>query len=149
MIHEKVKTVWDDSWSSHGELLGWLPVFDEDFNAITYYSCRNEHPEAEYNRVVPCFHIQVSDDWTTCKEDFFFLEKLRKGAREKDVLLHEIYRDDYIKNFNENKFVVLFVGCDDGDKVMRFKDREAAIEFLECTEYYDEIFDTHDMLMEY
>lgn len=146
MMHDKVNTSWAFRFND-SELLGYLPVFDEDFNAISYYSCENLHPEREYNRVVPCYHYNVRDDWTSNEEEFFMQESLHPKAREDQVLRHEIYRDDYINNYNENKYVVIFVGCDDGDKVMRFKDRNAAIEFLEGITYYDEIFDTHEMLM--
>lgn len=146
MIHDKVNVNWNNVFKS-SELLGYLPVFDEDFNAISYYSCENLHPDSEFKRVVPCYHYNVSDDWTTNEEEFFMREALHPKAREDLVLRHEIYRDDYIKNFNENKFVVIFIGCDDGDKVMRFKDRTSAIEFLDSITYYDEIFDTHEMLM--
>lgn len=145
MMHDMVNTSWGFRFNS--ELLGYLPVFDEDFNAISYYSCENLHPEREYNRVVPCYHYNVNEDWQSAEEEFFMRESLHKKAREDQKLRHEVYRDDYIKNFNENKYVVIFVGCDDGDKVMRFKDREAAIEFLNSITYYDEIFDTHEMLM--
>lgn len=145
MIQDMVNTSWGFRFNS--ELLGYLPVFDEDFNAISYYSCENLHPEREYNRVVPCYHYKVYDGWMSNEEEFFMQESLHPTAREDQVLRHEIYRDDYIKNYNENKYIVIFVGCDDGDKVMRFKDREHAIEFLNSITYYDEIFDTHEMLM--
>jgi len=146
MIHDKATTVWDLHFSN-SELLGYLPVLDEHFGAISYYSCENLHPEREYNRVVPCFQHNVNDEWRSNEEQFFMQESLDKKAREEQKLRHEIYRDDYIKNFNENKFLVIFVGCDDGDKIMRFKDREAAITFLKNIAFYDEIFDTHEMLM--
>ncbi|QOI72160.1 hypothetical protein pEaSNUABM50_00136 [Erwinia phage pEa_SNUABM_50] len=144
MIHDKVNTLWGLRFND-SELLGYLPVFDEEYKAISYYSCENMHPEYEYRRVVPCYQYKVSDEWTSSEEDFFMQEKLPKKSREDLVLQHEIYRDDYIKNFQDNKYVVIFVGCDDGDKVMRFKDRESAIKFLEGITYYDEIFD--DMLL--
>lgn len=146
MIHEKVNTSWGCRFKD-SELLGYLPVFDEEFNAISYYSCENLHPDREHNRVVPCYQYSIGDNWTTAEENFFMLEELHPKSREEDKLRHEIYRDDYIQNFNDNKYVVIFVGCDDGDKIMRFKDREHAIEFLEGITYYDEIYDTHDMLM--
>ncbi|QOI71076.1 hypothetical protein pEaSNUABM12_00138 [Erwinia phage pEa_SNUABM_12] len=144
MIHDKVNTLWGLRFND-SELLGYLPVFDEEYKAISYYSCENIHPEYEYRRVVPCYQYKVSEEWTSSEEDFFMQEKLPKKSREDLVLQHEIYRDDYIKNFQDNKYVVIFVGCDDGDKVMRFKDRESAIKFLEGITYYDEIFD--DMLL--
>ncbi|SOK58410.1 hypothetical protein [Yersinia phage fHe-Yen9-04] len=140
MIHDKVNTLWGLRFND-SELLGYLPVFDEDHKAISYYSCENMHPEYEYRRVVPCYQYKVSEDWTAAEEDFFMQEHLPKKSRGYLVLQHEIYRDDYIKNFQDNKYVVIFVGCDDGDKVMRFKDRDSAINFLESITYYDEIFD--------
>lgn len=146
MIHDKATTVRDRRFSG-SELLGYLPVLDEQFAAISYYSCENIHPEREHNRIVPCFHYNVNDEWQSNEEQFFMQKSLDKKVREDQKLRHEIYRDDYIKNFNENKFVVIFVGCDDGDKIMRFKDQDAALTFLKNITFYDEIFDTHEMLM--
>jgi hypothetical protein len=146
MIHDKVNVNWTFCYNSD-RLLGYLPVFDEDFRAISYYSCENMHPEAEHRRVVPCYHYHIWEDWMTSEEEYYMQETLSPKTSYNSVLHHEIYRDDYIKNYNENKFVVMFVGCDDGDKFMRFKDRESAIEFLESITYYDEIFDTQVLLM--
>lgn len=146
MIHDKVNTSWVYTFNS-SELLGYLPVLDEDYNAISYYSCENMHPNSEHKRVVPCYHFNVNDDYILSDEEFFMQECLPPKSREDLVLFHEVYRDDFIKNFNEKKFIVIFVGCDDGDKYMRFKDRESAIEFLNSITYYDEIFGKNDFLM--
>lgn len=125
------------SYSS--EFLGFIPVLDPNYSCCSYYSVENIHPNAEYERVVPCFEFNNEEIFEV--EEFFFkeTETLSKKIREDLKLEHEIYRDEYIENFKK-KYVVLFVGCDDGDKVMRFESKQHALDFLSNI-YFDEIID--------
>ncbi|AFC21589.1 hypothetical protein GAP32_139 [Cronobacter phage vB_CsaM_GAP32] len=147
MIHDNIEV--NCNHLLNRTLLGFLPVFDVEYNSISYYSVENIHPNREYERVVPCYHLEVSDDWVCEQEHFFMQECLPPKSRENLVLLHEIYRDEYIDNFTNKKYIVIFVGCDDGDKIMRFKDHNDAVKFLNGISYYDEIFDKNEMLMLY
>ena len=146
IIHDNITTCWGNPEDIN--FLCYIPVLDPEYKGCTYYSCENTHPNKIYDRVVPCYHLNVDDDWKNPHEDWFFRETLPKGIRHDLVLEHAVLRDEYVHRFNTMKYIVRFIGCDDGDKIMRFHNKEDALEFLNSTKSFDEIYD-NDFLMEY
>lgn len=123
------------------DFLGFLPVLDHEENS--YYTVENIHPEKNYERVSPVFG-EYNTDVRTEKEWWYEQEQLPKGSREVHVLDHEFYRGEVLERIARCPYCVWFVGCDDGDKFMRFESKEAALEFFKYIDFYDEI-DAHPL----
>lgn len=130
------------------DFLGYVPVLDPTYNGCAYYSCENVHPEREYERVVPCYHLNVENEWINPTEQWCMQPSLPRGVHHDLVLQHQVLKDDYIERFNTMKYIVMFIGCDDGDKIMRFLNKEHALEYLNSVSSFEEIYD-NDFIMEY
>ena len=126
---------------SVGEFLGFLPVLDPEENG--YYTVSNDHPNRFYERVSPIFGERNTDIRTEL-EWWYEQPELPKGSRLDMVLDHEIYRGEVLERIERCPYCVWFVGCDDGDKFMRFESKEAALEFFSDIDFYDEI-DEHPL----
>lgn len=123
------------------DFLGFLPVLNPEENG--YYTVANIHPEKNYERVSPVFG-EFNTDIRTEMEWWYAQEELPKGSRLERVLDHEIYRDEWLERITLCPYCVWFVGCDDGDKFMRFESKEAAIDFFKHIDFYDEV-DVHPL----
>lgn len=119
------------------EFLGYLLVDDVDQHG--YYTVSNSAPNPVCERVSPVFG-EYNDTVMTDLE-CWYEKPTYKGMRENDALQHEYYRDEYLERLSTHKYCVWFMGCDDGDKFMRFESKESAIEFLNNIELFDEIDD--------
>ena len=118
------------------ELMGFMPALDSEVHS--YYTVENIHPNAEYSRVSPVFG-KYCDAMTDL--ELWYEAGVPKGLREEQRLLHELYRDEYLLRTQTHKYCVWFEGCDDGDSFMRFESKESALEFLEETNFFDEIYE--------
>lgn len=118
------------------DFLGFLPVLDHENNS--YYTVSNEHPEREYERVSPIFG-EYNDTIRTELEWWYEQPELPKGTRLEQVLNHEFYRGDVLERIDRCNYCVWFVGCDDGDKFMRFESKKDALDFFKYIDFYDEI----------
>lgn len=123
------------------DFLGFLPVLDCEENS--YYTVANEHPERHYERVSPIFG-EYNADIRTELEWWFEKPELPEGSRLNQVLEHEMYRGEVLERIERCQYCVWFVGCDDGDKFMRFESKAAALEFFSNVDFYDEI-DEHPL----
>lgn len=121
---------------SDTEFLGFLPALDPDEHS--YYTVSNEHPHRDYDRVSPIFGV-LNLNIRTELEHWYIQPELPKGSRLKLVLNHELYRDEVIERIERCPYCVWFVGCDDGDKFMRFENKEAALEFFKYIDFFEEI----------
>lgn len=118
------------------DFLGFLPVLDPDVHS--YYSVSNEHPNKIFDRVSPVFggyNMSIKTD----QEYWYAQETLPSGTRHNTILEHEFYRDEWLERFKRCKYCVWFVGCDDGDKFMRFESKDDALDFLNNIDFFDEI----------
>lgn len=120
------------------EFLGFLPVCDHEERG--YYSVANDHPNRVYERVSPTFG-EYNKNILTELEYWYQQPELPKGSRVESVLEHEFYRDEVLDRIERCPYCVWFVGCDDGDKFMRFESKDAALEFFETIDFFDEIED--------
>ena len=123
---------------SNSGFLGFLPVLDPDEH--TYYTVCNEHPYREYERVSPIFG-EHNPNIRTELEYWYMQPELPKGSRHSLVLNHELYRDEIIERIERCPYCVWFVGCDDGDKFMRFENKDAALEFFKYIDFFDEVYE--------
>lgn len=123
------------------DFLGFLPVLDPEENG--YYTVANDHPERHYERVSPIFG-EYNTDIRTELEWWYEQPELPKGSRLDRVLEHEFYRGEVLERIERCPYCVWFVGCDDGDKFMRFESKEAALEFFSSVDFFDEV-DEHPL----
>ena len=123
---------------------GFLPVLDIETH--NYFSVANIHPDSEYKRVSPVMGINTP--YPYCMEEYFV---------DKDLIKKEDYKksghkgsyEDYVKkyydvkeNIKNNPYLLIFVGCDDGDVGMRFPDETAALNYIQNeVVYFDEVYD--------
>ncbi len=135
------------------ELFGFLPVFDVDRHG--YYSVKNDHPQAEFERITPV--LGRICDYPYCSGEYIADHKLiPKEQFKKYNKTHGIKGTytDYVNNYNavkkniaENPYLLVFVGCDDGDTGMRFPDRETALDYIQNQiVYFDEVYEDKRML---
>lgn len=116
------------------DFLGFLPVIDPDNHS--YYTVANDHPERIYERVSPVFG-EYNNDIVSELESWYSQETLPKWTREEQKLEHEFYRGEVLERLERCKYCIWFVGCDDGDKFMRFESKESALEFLNNITAFD------------
>lgn len=141
LIFDKVDSYWYEP--NNPSFIGCVPVLDPEYGACEYYSCENVHPEKEYDRIVPCYHHKVDSEWMTDIEKWYFEQTLNDNIRpDSDTRNHFIHR------FYTLKYIVRFIGCDNGDKLLRFVDKEHALEYLNSVSSFEEIYD-NEFLMEY
>lgn len=124
------------------EFLGFLPICDD---ALTYYSVQNIGTNTEYERVTPVFGEYNNEIQTEIES--WFQNPFKGKGREEDRLRHEYYRDEFLKRFEECKYCVWFLGCDDADYFMRFKTKEDALQYLTSVDFFDEVYENEQSMM--
>lgn len=125
------------------DFLGFLPLIDVD--GLEYYTVENKGRLSDiFARVSPV--IGEESDMIT-ELEYWFTQPIPQDAREERKLYHEYYRDEFIKRLQEWKYCVRFLGCDDADYFMRFKNKEHALEFLNTVSSFDEIYNHEHSMM--
>lgn len=130
--------------SKYRKFLGFLPVHDDE--NLNYFTVENIHPDSEYKRVSPVMGINMSLPY--CSEEYFVDKDLIKKEDFKKSGRRGSY-EDYVKKYYEvkdniknNPYLLIFVGCDDGDVAMRFPDETAALNYIQNEiVYFDEVHD--------
>ena len=129
----------------HGtRFLGFLPVLDTDTH--NYYTLENEYPDAEYKRVSPV--LGGDRRYPYCSVEYIAEGDLIKKENYKKSGYKGTY-EEYVQRYNQvkehiknNPYLLIFVGCDDGDTGMRFPDEASAINYISNEiVYFDEVYE--------
>lgn len=123
------------------EFIGYLPVLDIERHS--YYTLENLNTKSVHKRVSAIFGLINSTGYLI--NEFRFNNPYTKLEFKKYKIRgsYEDYLESQIKIKKEvldKPYVLVFVGCDDGDVGMRFKDKEQALEFLEIAENFDDVY---------
>lgn len=129
--------------SKYRTFIGFLPV--QDVERHNYYTVENIHPDSEYKRVSPV--MGMNSPFPYCSEEYFVDKDLIKKENFKRTGLRGSY-EEYVKKYYEvkdniknNPYLLIFVGCDDGDIAMRFPDLTAALNYIQNEiVYFDEVY---------
>ncbi|WNA15761.1 hypothetical protein XaC1_118 [Xanthomonas phage XaC1] len=139
---------WYITLGNGGEFLGYLPVYSADY---TYYTIQNINQNCEFDRVSVVLGYENSDRLSLIEMSYYeLLSKAEFKARKfrgsyEDFLAK---RDEILDNIFRNPYFIVFVGCDDGDICMRFKDKEHALKYLtEQIVYFDEVYQDPNMMI--
>lgn len=122
------------------KLLGFLPVLDD---AWWYYSWNNVIIN-EYDHITPVV-LEYNETFLS-DTDEFYINPLYPKERRDIKELHETNSKHFIDKFETCKYILFFVGSDDGSFAMRFKDEQSAIDFANSLDFLDEIIDHPDLL---
>lgn len=122
------------------KLLGYLPVLDD---SLWYYSWENQI-QNEYDHITPVV-LEYNETFTS-DSDEFYINELHPKARHDTKQLHEKNSKYFTERFETCKYLLFFVGSDDGAFAMRFKDEQSAIDFANSLDFLDEIIDHPDLL---
>lgn len=134
----------DSIYTKHnGELLGFIPC---TYDGIWYYCCKAKDLNGNDIHVAPVYGGAIVNH--NDHEDFYlrdFPENYKGRAERK--LDHEVHSAYHRERASTHTYKVFFLGCDDGDTMMRFKSREHALEVLTNVVDFSELFNSVDMFM--
>lgn len=126
------------------ELLGYVPHNNDCWLYYAYPIQGTEHYD-EPNYVTSAFgtyeHIQSDEeDW--------YLRDISSvpGLRHSNVEHHEKNCQYHRGRVQTHRYIVFFMGADDGDMMMRFKDKEEALLYLNAADCFEDLVQMREML---
>lgn len=139
------------SWIDGSELVAVIPTLDENHpkHRAYYASCHQlsavflyENPSSfsglEQPINSPRYFLFDSE-----YDQLFSYEK-----KEYSQQFHHVPQKGFetnIQKLNQKPFILFFYGCDDGHVGKRFPTKQDALEYLQCIQYFEEIFEDIDL----
>lgn len=148
-IDDAVVEQWYITPGRGGEFLGYLPVHSTD--DYSYYTIENLKQNSEFKRVSVVLGYDKSDRISLNEMSYYDLLSKSEFKARKFRGSYEDYlakRDEIVDNICKKPYFVVFIGCDDGDICMRFKDKEHALKYLsEQIVYFDDVYEDPNMMI--
>lgn len=124
------------------DFLGFLPLIDD---CLQYFTVENIGSDKTIERVTPVFGEYNNTVMTDLEH--WYSTTVNKSEREEKRLQHEYYRSEFLDRFDNHKYCVWFMGCDDSDYFMRFESKESALEYLSTVTSFDEVYENEYSMM--
>jgi len=145
-------------------LIGFLPLISDSYH---YYAMKANSPldsgigddlrarniwqdykNTEITHVAPVFgcvdlNFQTPQEYQAKVEQKWAENGL---PHKKSFSLEESKRHAILNNQKENPYVLFFHGCDDGHCALRFKNEQAAKEFLTLVETFEDVIENNTMI---